>query len=107
MEISVRDVVCMKFKNPFYTLLLLAAVLFCITACSYCVMILKRSAEATFQEAGEAGGLVGFLDTYGAYALSALVLTLAVFTVAAMATDDYWTRRATPRTTPRSKSEKT
>jgi hypothetical protein len=97
----------MKFKNPFYILLLLAAVLFFITACSYCVMILKRSAEAAFEEAGEAGGLVGFLDTYGAYALSALVVALAIFTVAAMATDDYWTRRAAPRATQRSESKKT
>lgn len=97
----------MKFKNPFFILLLLVAVLFSVTACSYCVMILKRSAEAAIDEASEAGRLVDLLDAYGAYALAGLVVALAIFTFAAMATDDYWTRRAGTRATQRSKSEKT
>ena len=87
----------MKSKNPFYVLLLVSAVLFCITACSYCVMMLTRRAEAAYGAADQAGGIVGVLDKYGAALLAGSIAALAIFTVAAMATDDFWSRRAANR----------
>jgi hypothetical protein len=87
----------MKSRNPFSLLLLVTAVLFCIAASSYCVMTLTRSAEATFGHAAREGGLVQFLDRHGATLLAGLVAALALLTVAAIATDGYWTRRPTDR----------
>ncbi len=87
----------MKTKNPFYPLLLVVAVVFCITACSYLVMTLKRRAESTLAPSGEASGLVVFFDDYGTHLLIGLLVALAVCTVAAMSIDDYWNRRTKVR----------
>ena len=81
-----------KVGNPFYVLLLVAGVLFSITACAYGVMMLKG---------GDAGGsvtsshpLIEFLDRHGDVVMTVELAVLAVATFAAIGTDGYWTRRA-------------
>ena len=87
----------MKHKNPFYALTLAAAVAFSLTACSYCVMILRRSAAASLATETDSGGLVQLMDRFGGLALGLLLILLAALSVAAMATDDYWLARAQRR----------
>lgn len=80
--------------NPFYVVLVLAGIAFCVTACAYGVMAFRdvRGGAAVIE--ADTGGLMGFLDRHGAALLAAEVAVLAAATVAAMWTDRFWTRRA-------------
>lgn len=81
--------------NPFYFVLLAVGMLFAITACSYFVMTLQgRSMSLGRSEAAGNQEFVEFVDRYGFTALMIELGLLAAATFAAMATDEYWTRKA-------------
>ncbi|MBC8354784.1 MAG: hypothetical protein H8E66_22620 [Planctomycetes bacterium] len=84
-----------KPTNPFYIVLLIAGVLFVVTACSYFVMTIKgRDASFGGREDPSSKRFVEIVDRYGFAALMIELGVLAGATIAAMATDEYWTRRA-------------
>jgi hypothetical protein len=80
--------------NPFYVVLVVAGVLFFVTAATYAVMTL-RGDRLGRQAPGvaEAGGLMQFMDERGGQLLAGELVLLAVCTGAAMASDGYWRRR--------------
>jgi len=80
--------------NPFYALLVMLGIVFLLTACAYCVMAFKAVSPQTGGESASARGMLEFLQAYGGWALAGEVVALAIATIAAMATDSYWTRRA-------------
>jgi len=80
--------------NPFYLLLVLAGIAFCVTACAYGVMAFRDLRGGAAVVEADAGGLMGFLDRYGAALMAVEVVVLAVATIAAIWTDPFWTRRA-------------
>jgi len=84
--------------NPCYALLVLVGVAFSVTACAYGVMTV-RDMRATAPTPPDAPGepLMQWLREHGVTALMIEVGLLAVTSVGAMATDDYWTRRAARR----------
>lgn len=84
-----------KVINPFYVLLLVVGVAFVITACAYGVMAVKMldPVEVT-EDARSSRDFVTFFDQHGMTLLLAEIGALAVLTFAAIATDDYWQRRA-------------
>jgi predicted outer membrane lipoprotein len=77
-----------KPVNPFYFALVLVGVLFALSACAFGVMTVRGLEPANSDEAG----LMGFLDQYGLWLLVGELALLALLTVAAIGTDDYWTR---------------
>jgi hypothetical protein len=84
-----------KPTNPFYIVLLIAGVIFVVTACSYLVMTIKgRDASLGAQEDPSSKRFVEIVDRYGFVALMVELGVLAGATFAAIATDEYWTRRA-------------
>jgi hypothetical protein len=88
-----------KSKNPFYVLLVIAGVLFVVTATAYCVMAFRdaRAVAAAHAQAPPADlhPLDRWMRQNGETALIMELAFLAVFVVGAIATDDYWQRRAT------------
>ncbi len=84
-----------KLPNPFYVLLVIAGVVFAITACAYGVMAVKMLDPAQAVAARESGeGLMFFLDEHGLTVMIVEIVVLAVTTFAAMATDGLWSRSA-------------
>jgi hypothetical protein len=83
-----------KFSNPFYGLLLVAGVLFVVTASAYGVMYVQEIHGT--QSVGE-HPLMVWLERYGDAALLAELALLAVGTFGAIGTDEYWQRRAKQR----------
>lgn len=84
-----------KPTNPFYVVLLIAGLVFVITACSYFVMTLQGR-EASYGRGSESqdAAFVEFIDRHGFTLLMIELGILAAATFGAMATDDYWTRLA-------------
>jgi hypothetical protein len=80
--------------NPFYVILLVAGVLFFLTASTYFVMTLRqdRIGRQT-QGIVQTSGLMEFMDQRGGQLLAAELVLLAACTAAAMASDGYWSRR--------------
>ena len=79
--------------NPFYVILVIAGVAFCITACAYGVMAVKQlhvSYAPTEQVEADAG-FVKLVDEHGATAMMIELAVLGVATFAAMSTDRFWT----------------
>lgn len=82
-----------KKTNPFYVALLVVGIVFGITACAYGVMTVKMLRPEGADEVRSAGsGLLFFLDQHGFKVLGVELAVLAALTVAAISTDDYWTR---------------
>lgn len=77
--------------NPFYIVLVVAGMVFAITACAYGVMTFLAM-QSSYGENKPA--LLDFLEEHGAGLLSIELAVLAVATFAAMGTDSYWDRRA-------------
>jgi len=88
--------------NPFYSALVVVGVLFAITACAYGVMTVRGLEPRNADE----GGLIGFLDAYGVWVMLAELLVLGILTVAAIGTDEYWTRRLPKDNAPNAGREK-
>lgn len=81
--------------NPYYVLLVIVGIAFALTACAYSVMTLRavHSSEAADANTPRSG-LLEFLDRHGAALMGGELALLALATVAAIATDRYWMRRA-------------
>ncbi len=79
--------------NPFYAVLIVAGVLFLITAFAYFTMAVREANGAV----PTAHGLTSLLARHGMTALIAELALLAVATFGAIGTDDYWNRRAASR----------
>jgi hypothetical protein len=78
-----------KPTNPFYVTLLPVGAVFGITACAYTVMAyLGRDPHRTLQ-----GGLPGLMEQHGLAIMVVELAVLGVLTIAAIGTDDFWTRR--------------
>jgi hypothetical protein len=79
--------------NPFYPLIILAGVAFALTACAYGAMTVVSLRGA---EHGErvATGFVSFMNAYGGRLMAIEVGVLAVVSIAAMTTDEWWRARA-------------
>ena len=78
-----------KPTNPIYVLALPVGVMFGITACAYLVMML----QGRDPQRGEAEGLIRLLENHGLAILLGELALLAVLTITAIVSDDYWTRR--------------
>ena len=87
-----------QLANPFYVLLLMVGAVFAVTACCYGVMMVQQGdAQRLAAAEGQTSGLIRFMDEYGFTVLMWEVGVLAVCTVAAIGTDDYWLKRAAQR----------
>lgn len=91
-----------KAFNPFYPLLVVAGTAFCLTASAYGLMAMRDlrpnhtgpQAAAAANEPARPHPLMKYLASDGEKLLLIELGLLAVFSFAAMGTDDYWTRRA-------------
>ncbi|MDA7980098.1 MAG: hypothetical protein MPJ50_15130 [Pirellulales bacterium] len=77
-------------KNPFFLLLSLVGFAFVVTVCAYWLMSLAVIRDPL--EAEPRSGLLGFLESHGTSLLIWEVGSLIVLCLAAMVTDDFWTR---------------
>ena len=75
--------------NPFYIASLPAGIVFAITACAYVVMTVRGSDP----QQSEATGLIALLEQHGLAILIGEIALLGLLTFAAIASDDFWTRR--------------
>ena len=86
-----------KFWNPFYGLLLVAGIAFALTATAYGVMAFRdRETRAPMPDSEAATAehpLMAWMSRNGEKALGVELVLLALGTVGAIATDDYWQRR--------------
>ena len=82
----------LKVFNPFYLLLMIVGVVFAFTAFGYGVMAVKmvEPHKLTAQDRT----FVAFFDEHGTKLFLAEIVVLALFTLLAMVTDGFWTRRA-------------
>jgi len=78
-----------KPTNPFYVALLPAGILFVVTACAYVVMTMRTLNPHLADEAG----LVSVMKQHGVTIMVIELVVLGAFTVAAIASDDFWVRR--------------
>ncbi|MFO0819611.1 MAG: hypothetical protein U1A77_16810 [Pirellulales bacterium] len=81
-----------KRGNPLYALVVAAGLAFTLTACAYGVLMV-RSMNRDASSSVAASPLLSFLDRHGFKLLMGELTLLGVATVAAMATEDYWTKR--------------
>jgi hypothetical protein len=78
-----------KPTNPFYLALIPVGVVFAITACSYMVMTYR----GLDPHSGNEQGLPGLMNHWGLTIMGVELGLLLILTVAAIASDDFWTRR--------------
>lgn len=78
-----------KPLNPFYVALLPVGVVFALTACAFVVMMVQRSGA---QQPGTTM-LVGLMARHGITVMICELVLLAVLTIAAIGSDDFWVRR--------------
>jgi hypothetical protein len=85
-----------KFANPFYGLLLAAGIVFAMTAVCYGVMAFREARPAAGADVAPQTEhpLMVWMRRHGNVALLAELGLLAVFTFAAIGTDEFWQRRA-------------
>jgi hypothetical protein len=88
-----------KFANPFYGLLIVTGLAFALTAVCYGVMAFReaRPAVAGQVQAAPNHPLMNWMSRHGEMALLSELAFLAVFTFAAIGTDEFWQRRNTER----------
>lgn len=77
--------------NPFFIVLVIAGIVFAVTACAYGVMTFLAM-QAGY--ADEKPALLAFLEEHGSTLLAIELAVLAVATFAAIGTDSFWERRA-------------
>jgi hypothetical protein len=78
-----------KPTNPFYLAAIPVGILFAVTACAYVVMMVR----AVTPQPGDATPMVQWLDRNGLATLIVELSALGLLTFAAIASDDFWTRR--------------
>jgi hypothetical protein len=83
-----------KYVNPLYVLLVVAGVVFAITAFAYGVMTVKMlDPDQARAIRREGTGLMHFMDVHGFRLLMIELVILATATVGAIATDSWWRKR--------------
>lgn len=82
--------------NPFYPIVVVAGILFCITAFAYGVMTVRQLHEAGLPSAGKTEGFTEWIDRHGVPLMIGEVIVLGLCTVAAMATDHLCRRKNHP-----------
>jgi hypothetical protein len=85
--------------NPFYALLVIAGVAFGLTACAYGVMAFRQARPDSQPLAATDTSLLGVLDHHGGMILGGEIVLLALLTIAAMGTDNFWEKRAERKAT--------
>ena len=78
-----------KPVNPFYVALVPAGIVFAVTACAYGVMTVR----GLDPHHAANDGLIRLMEQRGLVILVVELALLAVLTVAAIGTDDFWMRR--------------
>ncbi len=73
--------------NPFYVVLVIAGIIFSVTACAYAVMTFRTLRGSDVAE--PASGLMQFMEQHGGTLLAGELLILGIATVAAIALDGY------------------
>lgn len=81
-------------RNPFYPPLVLAGVAFAVTACAFGLLSYLKLRHARGGDGAIDSPLLVFMNAHGATLLAWELAALALATLAAMLTDDYWRRRA-------------
>ena len=81
-----------KHVNPFYIVLVVAGLVFLLTACAYGVMAVKelRSPHTLAAQVEADASFVEFMDQHGPKAMLIELAILGVATFAAISTDRYW-----------------
>jgi len=77
--------------NPFYVVLVMVGIAFCITACAYGIMTFRALRGEDDQK--KAPILVALLDQHGERILMGEILLLGLATFGAIKTDRYWQSR--------------
>ena len=77
-----------KPVNPFYAVLIVAGVTFALTATMYGVMAVRSQDART----AEPTGVMAFMSQHGLILMVVELVVLGLLTLAAIGTDDYWTR---------------
>ena len=93
-----------KSANPFYALLIIAGIVFVVTAAAYGVMAVREAHGTATNEPVAEHTLMRWMSLHGNTALLVELAILGTCTFGAIATDDYWQRRAVRErnsTTPR------
>jgi hypothetical protein len=83
-----------KSANPFYAVLIVVGLVFVITAAAYGVMATRESRAAISGEPVADHALMRWMHDHGNTALLTELVILGAATFGAIATDDYWQRRA-------------
>jgi formate-dependent nitrite reductase membrane component NrfD len=91
-----------KPTNPFYVASLPIGVLFGLTACAYVVMTMRGIDPQRAEETG----LVRLMERHGVFIMMIELAALAVLTVAAIFSDDFWVRRFQATEREKGKKEK-
>jgi hypothetical protein len=87
-------------RNPFYPVVVLAGVAFCISSFAYGLMSVRRMRETrelvpvVVQSTASERSFMNSLDKYGLWLMSGELTVLAIASLAAMGTDRYWSRDA-------------
>lgn len=79
-----------KIVNPFYAALVVVGLAFAVSACAYTVM----SFQNLNPHAVEQPGLGQLMKQHGLLILGVELGLLTVLTIAAISTDEFWTKRA-------------
>lgn len=87
-----------KVVNPFYIILVVTGILFTVTAIGFGIVVVRDVRQLSPIGDPHAGSsLLAWLDAHGVLAMTVQLVILALCTVAAIGTDDFWTRRAQRR----------
>jgi hypothetical protein len=88
-----------KPTNPFYVVLVVVGIAFCLTAACYMILMFRSQhpGMTPAEAAGSGRGLLAFIDQYGNWIFLGELAVLAVATVGAITTDQYWMRRGIAR----------
>ncbi len=87
-----------KVVNPFYIILVVTGILFTVTAIGFGIVVVRDVRQLSPIGDPHAGSsLLAWLDAHGVLVMTVQLVILALCTVAAIGTDDFWTRRAQRR----------
>ncbi|WP_254508702.1 hypothetical protein [Anatilimnocola floriformis] len=78
------------FTNPFFAFLVIVGLVFAFTACAYTVMSFQNLDPHTVDQPG----MSQLMKQHGLMILAVELGLLTVLTIAAIGTDDFWTKRA-------------
>lgn len=82
-----------KWKNPFYTLLIPVGLVFVVTGFAYGLMAFAAVNASGSAPSQDDHPLYAWLNEHGDMAMLIELAVLAVLTVGAIATDDWWMQR--------------